>query len=177
MASHDLQEAEKATRAAAQASAGQVTAAASIQDVQSITTAGVTDTGAMDVDEDAATQGPGDDGRGGIKRKAGEETEPAAKKPRMGMFMTLFGESTGDTVITCRTRHRSFEEVNLADLPLIIQLLNCHHRDRENCTAFVSDLPESAAEDDLKALFKDVRFIPTLLKNKIDHERVYFSVR
>jgi hypothetical protein len=28
--------------------------------------------------------------------------------------------------------------------------------DRENCTAFVADLPSEATEADLKALFKDV---------------------
>jgi len=36
------------------------------------------------------------------------------------------------------------------------QLLKIGCRDRENCTVFVSDLPEGAMEDDLNALFKDV---------------------
>lgn len=72
-------------------------------------------------------------------------------------------------MITCRTCRCSSEEVNLADSPLIIQLLTGDHRDRENCTVFVSDLPESTTEDDLKALFKDVRAIVTLFKNGIDH--------
>jgi RNA recognition motif-containing protein len=29
--------------------------------------------------------------------------------------------------------------------------------DRENCTVFVTNLPSRTAEEDLKALFKDVR--------------------
>lgn len=32
-------------------------------------------------------------------------------------------------------------------------------RDRENTTVFVAELPASATEDDLKALFKDVRTV------------------
>jgi len=47
--------------------------------------------------------------------------------------------------------------VNSTIVPFVFQLLTAGFRDRENCTVFVSELPESAAEDDLKALFKDVR--------------------
>lgn len=35
-------------------------------------------------------------------------------------------------------------------------------RDRENCAVFVADLPPDTTDDDLKALFKDVRFTPPL---------------
>jgi len=47
--------------------------------------------------------------------------------------------------------------VNSTNVSFILQLLTAGFRDRENCTVFVSDLPESVTEDDLKALFKDVR--------------------
>lgn len=43
-------------------------------------------------------------------------------------------------------------------------------RDRENCTVFVADLPEGTKEDELKALFKDVRPVPirsSLMKSLI----------
>ena len=33
------------------------------------------------------------------------------------------------------------------------------HRDRENSTVFVADLPNGATDDDLKQLFKDVRML------------------
>ena len=55
-----------------------------------------------------------------------------------------------------RTCHCSFKEVKSGDAFKIVWPLTNFHRDRENCTVFVSDLPESASEDDLKALFKDV---------------------
>lgn len=113
----------------------------------------------MDVDENVPSQGPAGEGHGGVKRKAGEDAEPTTKKLRMGMFMTLFDASAADTTIICRTFRCSFEEVNLVGPLLIIQLLTGYPRDRENCTVFVSDLPEGATEDDLKTLFIDVRSI------------------
>jgi hypothetical protein len=170
-----LQEAEQATYAAAQVSANQVAAVAPVQEVQPTTNAA--DAGAMDVDEDAAARGPMDESHGGVKRKAGEDTEPAVKKPRMGMFTILFDASAADTAITSRTCHRPSEEVNFADPPLITQLLTDDTRDRENCTVFVSELPESATEDDLKALFKDVCLFSTVLRNIVDLRRVPFEVR
>lgn len=111
-------EAEQAAYANAQAAAGPTATNAPAQDVQPTATTSAGDTGAMDVD-DEVTQGSVGDGQGGVKRKAGEDAESAAKKLRM--------------------------EPTAAPLK----------RDRENCTVFVSDLPESATEDDLKALFKD----------------------
>ena len=33
------------------------------------------------------------------------------------------------------------------------------HRDRENSTVFVADLPNGVTDDDLKQLFKDVRML------------------
>ena len=33
------------------------------------------------------------------------------------------------------------------------------HRDRENSTVFVADLPHGVTDDDLKQLFKDVRML------------------
>ena len=33
------------------------------------------------------------------------------------------------------------------------------HRDRENSTVFVTDLPHGVTDDDLKQLFKDVRML------------------
>lgn len=38
---------------------------------------------------------------------------------------------------------------------MLICLLD-DHRDRENCTVFVADLPAGAGEEQVKALFKDV---------------------
>jgi hypothetical protein len=111
----------------------------------------------MEVDGDAATQEPVGDGHGGVKRKAGEDAEPAAKKLRMGMLVTLSHAPTADAIIVCRTFPCSFEEVNPTDASSMVQLLNSGYRDREHCTVFVSNLPESASEDDLKGLFKDVR--------------------
>lgn len=134
-------------------------------------------TAAMDIDEDAAPQGPIDEGHGGIKRKAGEDAEPTAKKLRMGILTEFYNGSAADTAIVYRTCRCSFEEVKFTDPPLIVQLLTSGRRDRENCMVFVSDLPESATEDDLKALFKDVRDIFTPFRNRINHEPVYLPVR
>lgn len=43
----------------------------------------------MDVDDEIAAQEPVGDGQGGVKRKAGEDAEPAAKKLRMGMLVSF----------------------------------------------------------------------------------------
>ena len=152
-----IQEAEQATYTDAQGAVGRAAANVPAQDVQSTTrTTSVTGAGAMDVDEDVV-QGTVGEGHGGVKRKAGEDTELASKKLRMGMSITRFHSLATDTTITCRTCRCSSEEVNSASAPFILQSLTAYFRDRENCTVFVSDLPESVAEDDLKALFKDVR--------------------
>lgn len=87
--SPSLQEAEKVTHTAAQTLTGEFAIVTPVQDAQPTTTTRVTDTSAMDVDEGATMQGPVDEGHGGVKRKAGEDTEPAAKKLRMGMFVTF----------------------------------------------------------------------------------------
>lgn len=142
-------------------------AVASIQAVKPTANASTADTGAMDVDEDAVVRGPIDESHGGVKRKAGEDTEPAVKKLRTGMLVTSFGASAAELATTSRTCHCSSEEVCFADLPLIIRLLTGDHRDRENCTVFVSELPESATEGDLKALFKDVRSFPACLETEL----------
>lgn len=152
---HSLQEAEQAAYASTQVAAGQAPANAPVQHVQRATS--VTETGTMDVDEDTAAQGTVGEGHSGIKRKAGEETESAFKKQRMGMFIALPHVSAADTRAVCRTCHCSFEKVNSTTAPSVLQLLTRSCRDRENCTVFVSDLPGSAMEDDLKTLFKDVR--------------------
>jgi len=110
----------------------------------------------MDVDEDATAQGTVGESQGGVKRKAGEDTESTSKKLKIGMAITVFYTSATDTRIAYRAPHCSFEEVRPATAPSILPLLTDDYRDRENCTVFVSDLPESTAEDDLKALFKDV---------------------
>lgn len=87
---HILQEAEQAAYAHTQVSAGQAATNAPAQDVQPTTgVTNVTDAGAMDVDEGPTAQGSVGDGSGGVKRKAGEDAEPASKKLRMGMFVTL----------------------------------------------------------------------------------------
>lgn len=39
----------------------------------------------------------------------------------------------------------------------MICLLRDDYRDRENCTVFVADLPTGTSEEQLRALFKDVR--------------------
>ena len=153
-----LQEAEQAAYAETQGAAGQATVNAPVQDVQPTTgTTSITGAGAMNVDEDAVAQETIGEGHGGVKRKAGEDAEPASKKLRMGMSTTRFRSSAADVTISCRTCRCSFEEVNSTNAPFILRLLTAGFRDRENCTVFVSDLPESAMEDDLKALFKDVR--------------------
>lgn len=159
---------EQAVYAAAQASAGEVATVVPIQDVQLDATTSAMDIGAMEVDQDVAIRGPVDESYGGLKRKADDDAESTTKKLRMGIVVTLFATPAADSAITYRTCRCSFEEVNLASLPLIVQLLTGDHRDRENCTVFVSDLQESTTEDDLKALFKDVRFIPTLFRIVID---------
>lgn len=154
---HNLQEAEQAAYSNTQVAAGQAVANAPAQSVQPTATTSAADAGAMEVDENAPTQEPAGEGHGGVKRKAGEDAEPASKKLRMGMLVTLFYAPTADATIACRTGRCSFEEVNPTDASLMVQLLTRGYRDRENCTVFVSNLPETAAEDDLKALFKDVR--------------------
>jgi hypothetical protein len=153
-----LQEAEQAAYADTRGAAGQAVSNAPAQDVQPITGAtSVMGAGAMDVDEGAVAQGTTGEGHGGVKRKAGEDAELASKKLRMGMSITRFHALAADTMVACRISRCSFEEVNSIDIPPTPQLLTIDFRDRENCTAFVSDLPESATEGDLKALFKDVR--------------------
>ncbi|KAF9778753.1 hypothetical protein BJ322DRAFT_1114093 [Thelephora terrestris] len=109
-------EAEQAAYSNTQATAGQAIPNVPAKEVQPTTAA---EPSAMEVDGDAATQESVGEGHGGVKRKAGEDAEPAAKKLRM----------------------------ELSPAPL--------KRDREHCTVFVSNLPESASEDDLKSLFKD----------------------
>lgn len=147
-----------------QVATGQTAASAPAQAVQPATkTMGVTDTGAMDVDRDATAQEAVGEGQSGVKRKAGEDTELASKKPKMGMFVSSLHPLMADPTITRRTCRCSFEEVRPTGTPLILQLLMGDCRDRENCTVFVSDLPESATEDDLKALFKDVSLPPPLV--------------
>ena len=42
-------------------------------------------------------------------------------------------------------------------ISMLICLLLDNRRDRENCTVFVADLPSGTSEEQLKALFKDVR--------------------
>ena len=80
---HTFQEAEQAAYANTQVAAGQVPA----QDAQPTTTApNTTGAGAMDVDGDAAAQGTVGEGHSGIKRKAGDDVDPVAKKPRTGML-------------------------------------------------------------------------------------------
>lgn len=78
-----------------------------------------TDPVTMEVDEDASTQGPIDEGHGGVKRKAGGDAEPTAKKLRMGMFTTLCASAADNTMI-CRIARYSIEEVNLINSPLTI---------------------------------------------------------
>ena len=159
-----LQDAELATYANTQVAAGQASANVPTEDVQPPTGAtSVADAGAMDVDEQGTTQEAVGEGHGGVKRKAGEDAESSSKKLRMGMSMTSFQVLVADTAIARRTYRCCFKEVRLTDVPLILQLLTDDRRDRENCTVFVSDLPEGATEDDLKALFKDVRPIPNFV--------------
>ena len=110
----------------------------------------------MDVDDGTTAQEVAGEGHSGVKRKAGEDSESSSKKLRMGMLITRFHVSTTDTTITCRICHGSSKEVNSIKSPSTPQLLTASFRDRENCTVFVSDLPESASEDDLRTLFKDV---------------------
>lgn len=110
----------------------------------------------MDVDGDTATREAMSEGHGGVKRKAGEDSESASKKLRMGMLIIRFHVSTTNGTTTGRTCHGSSEEVNSAKASFIPRLLTVSLRDRENCTVFVSDLPENATQEDLKALFKDV---------------------
>jgi hypothetical protein len=161
---HTLQDAELAAYANTQVTAGQTSTNVPAQAAQPATgTTSVADAGAMDVDEQATTQETAGEGHGGVKRKAGEDAESSSKKLRMGMSMTSFQLLVADTTIARRTHRCCFKEVKLTDVPLILRLLTDDCRDRENCTVFVSDLPEGATEDDLKALFKDVRPLPHLV--------------
>ena len=154
---YSLQEAEQAAYANTQVPTGQPAVNAPAQDVQLATgTTSVTDGGAMDVDEGATTHETVGEGHGGVKRKAGEDAESASKKLRMGKSITLFHVLAADITIVCRTCHWSLEEVVHIIASFILQHLKDNCRDRENCTVFVSDLPASGTEDDLKTLFKDV---------------------
>ena len=106
-----LQEAGQAAYADTQGAAGKAVANVPAQDVQPTAgTTSVTGAGAMDVDE--IVQETTGEGHGGVKRKAGEDAEPASKKLRMGMSITLFYSLTVDTMVTCRTCRCSLEEVN-----------------------------------------------------------------
>lgn len=87
---HNLQEAEQAAYSNTQVAAGQAVTNAPAQSVQPTATTSAVDAGAMEVDENAHTQEPVGEGHGGVKRKAGEDAEPASKKLRMGMLMALF---------------------------------------------------------------------------------------
>lgn len=85
---HSLQEAEQVAYAHTQVAAGQAATNAPAQGVQPSTgTTSFTDAGAMDVDEGPTAQGTVGDDSGSVKRKAGEDAEPASKKLRMGMFI------------------------------------------------------------------------------------------
>lgn len=106
-----LQEAEQATYADTQVVAGQAVVNAPARDVQPTTgITSVTDAGVMDVDVDNIAQETTSEGHGGVKRKAGEDAEPASKKLRMGMF-TISYVLVADTAIACRICHCSFEKV------------------------------------------------------------------
>lgn len=86
-----LQEMEQAAYVDTQGATRQAAVNAPTQDVQPTTgTTGVTGASAMDVDEDAVAQETTGEGHGGVKRKAGEDAEPASKKLRMGMSITRF---------------------------------------------------------------------------------------
>ena len=94
---HIPQEAEQVAYANTQIAAAQTATTAFTQDAQpavGLTT--VADTGAMDIDEAAAAQESAGETHGGVKRKAGEDAVPTAKKLRMGMFMTPFRTSAFD---------------------------------------------------------------------------------
>ena len=86
-----LQEAEQAAYIDTQGTTRQAAANAPVQDVKPTAgTASVMGAGAMDVDENAVAQETVGEGHGGVKRKAGEDAEPASKKLRMGMPITQF---------------------------------------------------------------------------------------
>lgn len=42
---------------------------------------------------------------------------------------------------------------------MLLFCLLTRSRDRENSTVFVAELPKDVSEDDLKTLFKDVRYV------------------
>ena len=59
------------------------------KDVQPTTATSVTDSASMDVDDGTFAREPVGEGNGGAKRKAGEISEHAAKKLRMGTFVAF----------------------------------------------------------------------------------------
>lgn len=84
-----FQEAEQAAYANTQVVTAQSATDAPTQGAQpTVGTTTVTDTSAMDVDEGATAQEAVGEGHGGVKRKAGEDSESASKKLRMGVFIT-----------------------------------------------------------------------------------------
>lgn len=59
--------------------------------------------------------------------------------------------------MSCRTPSSSFEEVCVY-LVMIVTVCNTRpHRDRENSTVFVADIPNNVTEEELTNVFKDVR--------------------
>jgi RNA recognition motif-containing protein len=60
-----------------------------------------------------------------------------------------------------RVDSTSTEEVNHLRTP-IHMLIPRIVRDRENCTVFVSDLPDGTTPEELTTLFKDVRSLSAL---------------
>ena len=70
----------------------------------------------MDVDKEAG------EGHSGVKRKVGEDTEPASKKLRMGMFLTIFCGSVANITIFRRTCGCPFEEVSPINAPFMFGL-------------------------------------------------------
>ena len=112
---HTFQEAEQAAYANMQGTAGQAAADVPAQHVQpTAAPTTVANVDAMDIDGDAAAQGTVGEGHGGIKRKAGEDVDSVAKKPRTGMFVISPHALATDTAIACRACRCCLEEVNSA---------------------------------------------------------------
>lgn len=90
------------------------------------------------------------------KRKAEEDAPVESfKKAKIGGLCITSPAS--DTDGTVEAAPSSLKRSVVPRMILARSDWSLSNSDRENCTVFVANLPPSTAEDDLRALFKDVR--------------------
>lgn len=91
------------------------------------------------------------------KRKAEDELAPGdAKKVHVGEPFSPFNVVAPSLIYWAEAKSVPLKRYS-SHSGFILCGLSPLLRDRENCTVFVADLPTATTEDDLRALFKDVR--------------------